>query len=123
LEQINQRLSAVTYFIDAKATATTLHETIESCGDLERLTSKLASRKIQPRELVQLEKSLTAVAAIKTILTPSTNPYLKQLATNLVVCQKTIDGRKNEQSTRIWNQFWITTTNTTKSLQRWYNSP
>ena len=92
LEQINQRLSAVTYFLEATATATTLHETIESCGDLERLTSKLASRKIQPRELVQLEKSLTAVAAIKTTLSPSTNSYLKQLATNLVVCQKTINA-------------------------------
>jgi len=92
LEQINQRLSAVAYFLDATATATTLHETIESCGDLERLTSKLASRKIQPRELVQLEKSLTAVAAIKTTLAPSSNPYLKQLATNLVVCQKTIEA-------------------------------
>jgi DNA mismatch repair protein MutS len=92
LEQINQRLSAVAYFLDAKEIANTLHETIESCGDLERLTSKLASRKIQPRELVQLEKSLTAVAAIKTTLTPSSNPYLKQLASNLVVCQKTIDA-------------------------------
>jgi DNA mismatch repair protein MutS len=92
LEQINQRLSAVANFLEAKETATTLHETIESCGDLERLTSKLASRKIQPRELVQLEKSLTAVATIKTTLTPSTNPYLKQLAENLVVCQKTIDA-------------------------------
>ena len=92
LEQINQRLSAVAYFVDAKEIANTLHETIESCGDLERLTSKLASRKIQPRELVQLEKSLTAVAAIKAKLTPSTNPYLKTLAENLVVCQKTIEA-------------------------------
>jgi DNA mismatch repair protein MutS len=92
LEQINQRLSAVAYFLDAKDASNTLHETIESCGDLERLTSKLASRKIQPRELVQLEKSLTAVAAIKTTLAPSSNPYLKQLATNLVVCQKTIEA-------------------------------
>ena len=92
LEQINQRLSAVAYFLDAKVTATTLHETIESCGDLERLTSKLASRKIQPRELVQLEKSLTAVATIKANLTPSTNTYLKTLAENLVVCQKTIES-------------------------------
>ena len=92
LEQINQRLSAVAYFLDAKETANTLHETIDSCGDLERLTSKLASRKIQPRELVQLEKSLTAVAAIKTSLTPSTNTYLKTLAENLVVCQKTIEA-------------------------------
>ena len=92
LEQINQRLSAVAYFLYAKVTAITLHETIESCGDLERLTSKLASRKIQPRELVQLEKSLTAVATIKANLTPSTNTYLKTLAENLVVCQKTIEA-------------------------------
>jgi DNA mismatch repair protein MutS len=92
LEQINQRLSAVAYFLDATSTATSLHETIESCGDLERLTSKLASRKIQPRELVQLEKSLTAVATIKANLTPSTNPYLKTLAENLMVCQKTIES-------------------------------
>ena len=92
LEQINQRLSAVAYFVNGKEIANTLHETIESCGDLERLTSKLASRKIQPRELVQLEKSLTAVAAIKANLTPSTNPYLKTLAENLVVCQKTIEA-------------------------------
>ena len=92
LEQINQRLSAVAYFVNGKEIANTLHETIESCGDLERLTSKLASRKIQPRELVQLEKSLTAVAAIKANLTPSTNTYLKTLAENLVVCQKTIEA-------------------------------
>ncbi len=92
LEQINQRLSAVAYFLDATSTATSLHETIESCGDLERLTSKLASRKIQPRELVQLEKSLTAVATIKENLTPSSNTYLKTLAENLVVCQKTIES-------------------------------
>ncbi len=92
LEQINQRLSAVAYFLEATESAHMLHETIESCGDLERLTSKLASRKIQPRELVQLEKSLTAVAEIKANLTPSTNTYLKTLAENLVVCQKTIEA-------------------------------
>ena len=44
------------------------------------------------KAFLQLEKSLTAVAAIKATLTPSTNSYLKQLATNLVVCQKTIDA-------------------------------
>ncbi len=92
VEQINQRLSAVAHFIEAKETAVSLHETIESCGDLERLTSKLASRKIQPRELVQLEKSLTAVATIKSTLAPATNAYLKSLADNLVICSNTIEA-------------------------------
>ena len=90
--QINQRLSAVAYFLATKELADNLRETIESCGDLERLTSKLASRKIQPRELVQLEKSLTAVASIKNTLAPSTNPYLKCLADNLVLCSNTIEA-------------------------------
>ena len=90
--QINQRLSAVAYFLATKELADNLRETIESCGDLERLTSKLASRKIQPRELVQLEKSLTAVASIKNTLAPSTNPYLKSLADNLVLCSNTIEA-------------------------------
>jgi DNA mismatch repair protein MutS len=90
--QINQRLSAVAYFLATKETANSLHETIESCGDLERLTSKLASRKIQPRELVQLEKSLTAVASIKNTLAPTTNSYLKSLADNLVLCANTIEA-------------------------------
>ena len=92
VDQINQRLSAVAYFVEAKETATNLQETIESCGDLERLTSKLASRKIQPRELVQLEKSLTAVKIIKNSLTPCTNTYLNSLAENLVICANTIEA-------------------------------
>jgi len=96
VEQINQRLSAVAHFIEAKETAVSLHETIESCGDLERLTSKLASRKIQPRELVQLEKSLTAVATIKSTLAPATNAYLKSLADNLVICSNTIEAIQHQ---------------------------
>ncbi len=92
VEQINQRLSAVAHFIETKETAVSLQDTIESCGDLERLTSKLASRKIQPRELVQLEKSLTAVAKIKSELAPATNAYLKSLADNLVLCSNTIEA-------------------------------
>jgi DNA mismatch repair protein MutS len=63
IEQINNRLNTVASFLKDNATASQLVELIESCGDLERLASKLSTRKLQPREFLQLGKSFT------------TNPY------------------------------------------------
>ena len=88
LAQINNRLNAVTTLLEEPATSTPLGELIESCGDLERLASKLSTRKIQPRELVQLAKSLEAVSATKSLLTNNKNNYLQQIASDIAVCEK-----------------------------------
>ena len=88
LEQINHRLNAVSNLIEQANTASELGELIESCGDLERLASKLSTRKIQPRELMQLAKSLEAVTTIKNVLANNTNTYLQQIATDIAVCEK-----------------------------------
>jgi DNA mismatch repair protein MutS len=85
-EQIQHRLNAVECFIGETEKAQILNDLITSCGDMERLASKLASRKLQPREFVQLGKSLEAVASIKEILSSIDNPYLQQLSTNLQLC-------------------------------------
>ena len=87
IAQINARLNAVEYLIQSTAERTNTSTLIESCGDLERLASKLASRKIQPRELQQLGKSLEAVADVKNIFSTSTNDYLKQLSNQLAICE------------------------------------
>jgi DNA mismatch repair protein MutS len=87
IAQINARLNAVEYLIQSTAERTNTSTLIESCGDLERLASKLASRKIQPRELQQLGKSLDAVADVKNIFSTSTNDYLKQLSNQLANCE------------------------------------
>lgn len=87
IAQINARLNAVEYLIQSTAERTNTSTLIESCGDLERLASKLASRKIQPRELQQLGKSLDAVADVKNIFSTSTNDYLKQLSNQLAICE------------------------------------
>ena len=88
LEQINHRLNAVSNLIEQANTTSELGELIESCGDLERLASKLSTRKIQPRELVQLAKSLEAVTTIKNVLATNSNTYLQQIATDIAVCDK-----------------------------------
>ena len=86
-DQINARLDAVENLIQTKEQTSDISALIESCGDLERLSSKLASRKIQPRELLHLGKSLEAIEQIKTSLSSSSNTYLKQLSTQLAPCE------------------------------------
>ena len=88
LDQINNRLNAVSNLLQDNTTSNELGELIESCGDLERLASKLSTRKIQPRELVQLAKSLEAVTTIKSILANNANKYLQQIASDIAVCDK-----------------------------------
>ena len=88
LDQINNRLNAVSNLLEDNTTSNELGELIESCGDLERLASKLSTRKIQPRELVQLAKSLEAVTTIKNILANNANKYLQQIASDIAVCDK-----------------------------------
>ena len=95
LEQINHRLNAVSNLIEQANTASELGELIDSCGDLERLASKLSTRKIQPRELVQLAKSLEAATTIKNVLANNTNTYLQQIATDIAVCEKSKNGILN----------------------------
>jgi len=87
ITQINARLNAVEYLIQSSEERTQSSAMIETCGDLERLASKLASRKIQPRELQQLGMSLEAVASVKALFAGCTNEYLKQLSNQLANCE------------------------------------
>ena len=86
---INARLNAVETLINNNEHAQQVLAQVELCGDMERLSSKLASRKIQPRELMQLGKSLEAVAQIKILLKASPNDYLQKLSTDLATCVET----------------------------------
>ncbi|CAG5005744.1 DNA mismatch repair protein MutS [Dyadobacter sp. CECT 9275] len=65
---IEERLNTVEHFLGNPE----LHEAMMQClkhiGDLERLISKVAVRRINPRELVQLKKSLKQIGPIKELL-------------------------------------------------------
>ena len=89
ITQINKRLDAVSNLLADTNSSMELGALIESCGDLERLASKLSTRKIQPRELVQLAKSLEAATTIKELLSSNTNSYLEEIANATSVCAKT----------------------------------
>ena len=56
-------------------------------GDLERLISKLATGKINPKEVVQLKNSLEAVVPIKQLAHNSSNASLQHIGESLDDCE------------------------------------
>src|SRR6185437_11086278 len=62
--QIRQRLDAVEFFIKDPGLRSTLSQHIQACGDIERLVSRIPSRKIGPRECWQLARGLEHIAQI-----------------------------------------------------------
>ena len=89
-EQINKRLQAVENLLENSDSANTLASEIASCADLERLASKLSTRKIQPREFIQLAASLKIVATIKNEISNASNIYLQEIGSEISTCQSSI---------------------------------
>jgi DNA mismatch repair protein MutS len=59
---------------------------MQQCGDMERLVSKIPLKKVNPRELLQLGRSLRQVDNIKQLCSTSENAYLKRMADALNPC-------------------------------------
>jgi DNA mismatch repair protein MutS len=87
LKKINERLDAVEYFIKDVDLRTKLVPLIRSCGDVERLVSKIPMKKINPREVMQLAKGLQYTEQVKELCAASPNEYLKRLGDALNPCR------------------------------------
>ena len=81
------RHEIVSYFCDHPEIAFNIEENIRLIGDLERLVSKVPLGKINPRELRQLERALSALEPIKSMLLSSDNKQLQSMAERLQSCQ------------------------------------
>ncbi|MCB0533681.1 MAG: DNA mismatch repair protein MutS, partial [Saprospiraceae bacterium] len=68
LQQIQDRHEAVGFFLENQDFAKALEPHVRHIGDLERLMSKTAVGKINPREVMQLRRALMAIADIKKLL-------------------------------------------------------
>ncbi len=95
MDAIQQRLNAVEYSIVQTELRQTLTNAIKACGDIERLVSKIALKKIGPREVVQLARGLEQTALVKQSLDQCPNPYLQELAAQLNACE-TMQARINQ---------------------------
>lgn len=87
LTKINERLDLTEQFIGNDTWRIDLIQHIKACGDIERLVSKLPSKKIGPREMLQLARGLSQIGIIKNAAKEIEDEYLKRLADNLNTCQ------------------------------------
>lgn len=83
---IENRLNIVDFIIINPDFSDRLKEHIRSIGDLERLISKVAVGKINPREVLHLKRSLKAVAEIKLLCSNTKNEALKSIGEQLNAC-------------------------------------
>ncbi|WP_317896539.1 DNA mismatch repair protein MutS [Aurantibacillus circumpalustris] len=98
---INERLNAVEYFVKEQDQREELISALKEVGDLERLISKVAAFKVNPRELVHLKKSLQVISEIKEKIKASSNPTLQKIADQLNPCQimfERLDNELNEEA-------------------------
>ncbi|MDR1861348.1 MAG: DNA mismatch repair protein MutS [Bacteroidales bacterium] len=84
---INDRLAIVEYFVNNPELRDTLREHIKNVGDLERLISKVAVERINPREVLQLRNALAAIPAIEQLVAESSLPPLTRIAEELAPCE------------------------------------
>lgn len=84
--RIQERLDAVEHLVLQTHLRQQLTEAIRQCGDIERLVSKVANRRINPREVMQLARGLQLVEAIRGYCAASSNPMLLHAASILDGC-------------------------------------
>ncbi len=83
---INERLEIVNYFIDHAEMHDTLEEHVKKIGDIERLISKVAVMRINPREMAQLRHALQAIEPIKKICDTAGDKNLKKIGEQINLC-------------------------------------
>ena len=91
LKEIQKRHEIVKFLIDNDGFYNTVTYQIKQISDIERLISKVATAKINPREVVLLKDSLKAILPIKEASLKSKNETLKNLGKNLHSCNELID--------------------------------
>lgn len=84
---IEERLNIVEFLITNPDISGAFIEHIKIIGDLERLISKVAVGRVNPRELIQVMRGLQAVEKIKEICLRSNSEPLKIIADQLNPCQ------------------------------------
>jgi DNA mismatch repair protein MutS len=80
---IEERLQVVQHFLHQYDDTQNLIQLIKRCGDIERISAKIANQKISPREVQQLAKSLEYTQQIITILQQWQLPYFKKVLEQL----------------------------------------
>ena len=91
MRPVNDRLDVVEYFFREPDFRDLVEEQLHRIGDLERILSKVAVGRVNPRELVALKVALQAVEPIKQACLEADNASLNRIGEQLNVCQSIRD--------------------------------
>src|SRR5690606_1535693 len=80
---IDERLQIVDTFFNDASLADKIAEPLKQINDLERLISKVAVNRINPREMIQLKRSLKCIEPIRQTLSTQPSAQLKKIADQL----------------------------------------
>lgn len=86
IEPINRRLDVVELFLKNPEIKEEIDEHLRLIGDLERLISKVAVGRINPREVVQVKHALNAILPIKQACAEADNSALNLFSEQLNPC-------------------------------------
>lgn len=92
--EIDQRLDVVEAFAEDEELHDSVKELLEGIGDLERLVGKVATSRVNPRELLQLKKSLSQLVPIRELL--EGQPAFHVFYDLLNPCEKLIEKLTND---------------------------
>ena len=91
LKKIEQRQEGVAGLLVSDTLLDQVSDLLKPIGDMERMISKVAAGRINPRELNALKKALQQIPEIKTLLSASTSPSLSGLAASLDSCTELVE--------------------------------
>jgi DNA mismatch repair protein MutS len=95
-EPIEERLKIVDYFFGSPELCEGILGHLKHIGDLERLISKVAVGRINPREMNQLKRALKNTLPIQAILKDSKNDSLKKLSDQISSCEFLLEKIERE---------------------------
>ena len=83
---IEARHDVVEYFLSHPDFSELISKHVRLIGDIERLISKVPLGKVNPREVVQLKRALTAMVPLKEAMEKADNPHLNKMAERINLC-------------------------------------
>jgi DNA mismatch repair protein MutS len=95
-EPIEERLKVVEYLYEDSDLGETILSHLKHIGDLERLISKVAVGRINPREMNQLKKALKSTLPIKELMKSSHSDSLKKLSDQINPCEFLLEKIERE---------------------------
>ena len=95
LSGIHHRLDTVEALIKHEEVREEVCDHLKNIGDLERLISKVAVGRINPREMLQLKRALQHIAPIKNLLSMADNDNFRKIGDQLNPCEFLLEKIEN----------------------------